>query len=195
MAFDGVPIGIGEGLPEEGRFCLSRYRVSGCPGLENALSAVEMVLVPSDRKYFDSPACLPELVPKLPVGLAPAMERASGGYARIDVGEDGAAQFSGLTKLNPLDYTDARLERVTEALGGTAERANWNSDHYGRLGSPPGSDDCGLAGPGVIPDPLRYARQMLRHGTTKLGRACPLRIEPSPCSLGRGAGESTTTEI
>ena len=42
---------------------------SPCPGLEKALGAVEMVLVPSDRKDFDSPACLPELVPKLPVSL------------------------------------------------------------------------------------------------------------------------------
>ena len=70
MAFDGVPIGIGDGLPEGRRWCLDRSRVSGCPGLENALGAVEMLLVPGDRKYFDSPACLPELVPKLPVGLA-----------------------------------------------------------------------------------------------------------------------------
>ena len=75
MAFDGVPIGIGDGLPKNRCFRLGRCRVSGCPGLENLLGAVEMVLVPSDRKHFDSPACLPELVPKLPVGLAPAMEQ------------------------------------------------------------------------------------------------------------------------
>ena len=95
MAFDRVPIGIGDGLPEGRRWCLDRSRVSGCPGLENALGAVEMLLVPSDRKDFDSPACLPELVPKLPVGLAPAMERASGGHARIDVGEDGPVTLDG----------------------------------------------------------------------------------------------------
>ena len=95
MAYDGVPIGISDGLPEPRRFCLGRCRVSGCPGLENSLGAVEMVLVPSDRKYFDSPACLPELVPKLPVGLAPAMERASGGHARIHVGEDGPVTLDG----------------------------------------------------------------------------------------------------
>ena len=53
------------------------------------MDAVEIVLVPSVRKYFDSPVCLPELFPKLPVGLAPAMERASGRHARIDLGEDG----------------------------------------------------------------------------------------------------------
>ena len=58
MAFDRVPIGISDGLPEPRRFRLGRCRVSGCPGLENALGAVEMLLVPSDRKYFDSPACL-----------------------------------------------------------------------------------------------------------------------------------------
>ena len=31
MAFDGVPIGISDGLPERRRFCLGRYRVLGCP--------------------------------------------------------------------------------------------------------------------------------------------------------------------
>ena len=45
MAFDGVPIGISDGLPKPLRFCLGRCRVSGCPGLENALRAVEMLLV------------------------------------------------------------------------------------------------------------------------------------------------------
>ena len=45
MGFDGVPIGIGEVLTEEGRFWRGRCRVSGCPGLENALGAAEMVLV------------------------------------------------------------------------------------------------------------------------------------------------------
>ena len=95
MAFDGVPIGISDGLPKNRRFCLSRCRVSAGPGLENSLGAVEMLLVPSDRKYFDPPACLPELVPKLPVGLAPAMERASGGHARIHGGEDGPVPLDG----------------------------------------------------------------------------------------------------
>ena len=58
MAFDGVPIGISDGFPEPRRWCLDRSRVSGCPRLENALCAVEMVLGPSDRKDFDSPVCL-----------------------------------------------------------------------------------------------------------------------------------------
>ncbi len=50
-----------------------KRRGSPCPGLEKALGAVEMLLVPSDRKYFDSPASVAELVPKLPVSLGPAM--------------------------------------------------------------------------------------------------------------------------
>ena len=58
MAFKGVPIGFGDGLPEGRRWCLGRSRVSGCPGLENPLGAVEMLLVPSDHKYLDGPACL-----------------------------------------------------------------------------------------------------------------------------------------
>ena len=95
MAFDGVPIGISNGLPEPRRFCLGCCRVSGCPELESAQGWVEMLLVPSNRKYFDSPACLAELVPKLPVGLSPAMERASGGHARIYVGEDGSVTLDG----------------------------------------------------------------------------------------------------
>ena len=58
MAFDRVPIGIGDGLPEPRRFRLGRCRVSGCPGLENAPGAVEMLPVPSDRNYFDIPSSL-----------------------------------------------------------------------------------------------------------------------------------------
>ena len=58
MAFDGVPIGISNGLSQPRRFRLGRSRVSGCPGLENALGAVEVVLVPSNRKDFDSPLAL-----------------------------------------------------------------------------------------------------------------------------------------
>ncbi len=50
MAFDGVPIGISDGLPEPRRFCLGRCRVSGCPSLENALGAVEKVLVTLRRR-------------------------------------------------------------------------------------------------------------------------------------------------
>ncbi len=89
MAFNGVPIGISDSLAKNRRFRLGNCRVSGCPSLENALGAVEMLLVPSDREYRDSPACLPELVQKLPVGLAPSIQLASGGPARIYVGEDG----------------------------------------------------------------------------------------------------------
>ena len=40
VAFDGVPIGVSDGLPQPRRFRrfrLDRYRVLGCPGLENAL--------------------------------------------------------------------------------------------------------------------------------------------------------------
>ena len=46
-----------------------KRRGSPCPGLEKALGAVEMLLVPSDRKNFDSPASVAELVSKLPVSL------------------------------------------------------------------------------------------------------------------------------
>ena len=48
IAFDSVPIGIGDGLLELRRFCSGRYRVSGCPDLKNPLVAVEMLPVPSD---------------------------------------------------------------------------------------------------------------------------------------------------
>ena len=58
MAFDGVPIGISDGPPEPRCSCLDRSRVSGCPGLENVLGTVEIVLVPSNRNHFDSLACL-----------------------------------------------------------------------------------------------------------------------------------------
>ncbi len=49
MAFDGIPIGISDGLPEGRRLCRARARISACPGLENALGEVEMSLVPGER--------------------------------------------------------------------------------------------------------------------------------------------------
>ena len=49
MACDGVPIAISDGLPQPRRFWCGRCRVSGCPGLENPLGAVEMVPVPLTR--------------------------------------------------------------------------------------------------------------------------------------------------
>ena len=46
MACEGVPIRISDSLVQPRRFCLGRCRVSDCPSLENALGAVEMLLVP-----------------------------------------------------------------------------------------------------------------------------------------------------
>lgn len=46
MALDGIPIGIRNGLLEPCRFCLGLCWASGCPGLESALGAVEMLLLP-----------------------------------------------------------------------------------------------------------------------------------------------------
>ena len=57
MAFDGVPIGISDGLARNRRFWFGHSHVLRCRDLENAPGAVEMLLVPSDRKDFDSPAC------------------------------------------------------------------------------------------------------------------------------------------
>ena len=61
MAFDGVPIGISDGLPACLHFYRGRCRVLGCPGLENALRAVGTVLVSSDRKDLYSLALQLEL--------------------------------------------------------------------------------------------------------------------------------------
>ena len=44
-ACDGVVIGLRYGLAKNHRFCLGHCLVLGCPGLENALDAVEMSLV------------------------------------------------------------------------------------------------------------------------------------------------------
>ena len=50
VAFDGIPIGISDGLPEGRRFWLARFRGWGGPGLENVLGAVENLLVPPQRR-------------------------------------------------------------------------------------------------------------------------------------------------
>ena len=51
MAFDGVPIGISDGLPQPRCFWRGRARVWGCTGLENALSAIDDL---SPEKYSAS---------------------------------------------------------------------------------------------------------------------------------------------
>ena len=53
-------------------------------------------------------------------------------------------------KLNLLiDHTDARLERVMEALVRPVERANWNANHYDRLAVRLDQTVTGLRGPGL----------------------------------------------
>ena len=92
MVFKGVPIGFGDGLPKGRRWCLGRSRVSGCPGLENPLGAVEMLLVPSDRKDFDSPACLATIRLSM-VGLI--CPRNQGRYSRATFSWDSDLRYYG----------------------------------------------------------------------------------------------------
>lgn len=58
VAFERVPIGIGDGLPQDSRVPGGLPIGAGCPELEPPAGAVEMMLVPSDYKYLESPACL-----------------------------------------------------------------------------------------------------------------------------------------
>ena len=108
MAFDGVPIGISDGLPKNRRFCLGRCRVSGCPDLENALGAVEMFLVPSDCIHFDAPAGPPKFGPKLAVGSPPGLQLFGGGHAGIYVDEQRTVLFDGNRHLD-VEIPDASV--------------------------------------------------------------------------------------
>ena len=94
MAFDGVPIGTGEGLPQESRLPGSLSLGAGCPELEPPPGAVEMFPLPGHRHHLDAAAPLPELVPNLPVSPAPVIELASGSHARVDVDEDGPLRLN-----------------------------------------------------------------------------------------------------
>ena len=94
MAFDRVPIGIGDGLPQESRLPEGLPLGAGCPELEPPSGAVEMFLLPGHRDHLDAAAPLPELVPNLPVSPAPVIELASGSHSRVDVDEDGPVRLN-----------------------------------------------------------------------------------------------------
>ena len=94
MAFDGVPIGIGDGLPQESRLPGGLPLGAGCAELEPPPGTVEMFLLPGHRDHLDAAAPLPELVPNLPVSPAPVIELTSGSHARVDVDEDGPLRLN-----------------------------------------------------------------------------------------------------
>ena len=99
-------------------------------------------------------------------------------------------------KLNLLiDHTDARLERVMEALVRPVERANWNANHYDRLAVRLDQTVTGLRGPGLcLTLSATPARWTATRPSSWMECAHP-GIEPSPYSLDRSAGEIPTTEI
>ena len=63
MAFDGMLIGISDGL-QEGRHVLGGLPLgAACPKPEPPPGPVEQVLLPGDCNHLDLPAGLAELVP------------------------------------------------------------------------------------------------------------------------------------
>ena len=56
MVFDGVPIGISDGSPQNGDFPLGLAHASAGPGFEHPLGPVQKVLFPGNRNQLDAPA-------------------------------------------------------------------------------------------------------------------------------------------
>ena len=89
MRFEGIPIGLIDGRLEDEEFFLGIGDFSGEPRLEDALSAVQKVLLPGNGNDLDAPARLSELVPKVVVRPSPGLQFARGSHAGVDVGENG----------------------------------------------------------------------------------------------------------
>ena len=94
MAFDGVPIGICERLPQESRLPGGLPLSAGCPELEPPSGVVEMFPLPGHRHHLNAAASLPEPFPKLPVGFPPVIQLASGSHAWVDVDEGGPVRLN-----------------------------------------------------------------------------------------------------
>ena len=77
MRFEGIPIGLIDGPLEDEDFFLGVGDFSGEPRLEDALSAVQKVLLPGNGNDLDAPARLSELVPKVVVRPSPGLQFAT----------------------------------------------------------------------------------------------------------------------
>ena len=89
MAFDGVPIGLSDGLAKHEGLFFVVAQLSGYPGLEPSAGAVQELLLPGDRYHLDTPARRAELLPKTAVGLSPGVQLRTGSHAGVDVDKYG----------------------------------------------------------------------------------------------------------
>ena len=74
IRFEGVPIGVIDGLAEHEDFLLGVGDFSGEPILKHPLGAVEYVLLPGNGNDLDAAAGLLEHLPKRPVGSSPGVQ-------------------------------------------------------------------------------------------------------------------------
>ena len=95
IAFNGVPVGLCYCLAKGEKFPPGLAHVSGRPGLQDPLGAVEEVLLPGDRNDFDAPSRVSEPGPKLPVSGSPGPQLGGGPHAGVDVGENGPVLLDG----------------------------------------------------------------------------------------------------
>ena len=70
VAFDSFPVGAGDSLAENEQFSAGLSQISAYPGLQHPLGAVQEFLLPSHRKYFDSPSSLSCHLSMRPMELA-----------------------------------------------------------------------------------------------------------------------------
>ena len=74
MAFDGVSIGISDGLAKHEGFFFVVAHLCGCPGLEPLAGAVQALLLPGNRNQLATPTGLTKLLPLAAVGLSPEVQ-------------------------------------------------------------------------------------------------------------------------
>ena len=99
MAFDGVKIGLSDGLAKHKGFFFFLAHLSGYPGSEPPAGAVQQGLLPGHRNHLDAPAGPAELLPKPAVGLAPGVQLRTGPHAGVDVDKYGRLRPHGNRRL------------------------------------------------------------------------------------------------
>ncbi len=99
MAFDGVKIGLSDGLAKHEGFLFVLAHLFGHPGTEPPAGAFQQCLLPGDRNHLDAPARPAELLPKPPVGLSPGVQLTTGSHAGVDVDKYGRLRPHGNRRL------------------------------------------------------------------------------------------------
>ncbi len=104
MAFNGVQIGVSDGVADHDCFLLGVADGPPLAGCKHPLRPVQKVQLPRNHNHLDAAAGLPEVVPRATVRGLPEVQFFGGSHAGIDLGENGPVLPGGHRQLEMWKY-------------------------------------------------------------------------------------------